>query len=46
MYKRNEGKSPAKACIKLKLSRPAPMKFRVTVSDVSYTATGESCTIF
>ena len=45
MYRRNEGRS-AKVCIKLKLNRPAPIKFKVTVNDIGYTATGESCTSY
>ena len=45
-YRKNEDKSPAEVCIKLKLNRPAPIKFKATVNDISYTATGESCTVF
>ena len=40
-YRRNEDKGPF--CVKLKLNRkwPVPIKIKVKVNDINYTATGE-----
>ena len=38
-YRKDEHKGPL--CLKLKLSRSVPVKIKVKINDISYTATGE-----
>ena len=38
-YRKDEHKGPL--CLKLKLSRSVPVKIKVKIDDISYTATGE-----
>ena len=41
VYRRNEDREPSEVCFKLKLNRRIPIKLKVKVRDISYTATGE-----